>query len=163
VSLGPLSLETSANNFERGQVDEFQLDGVDLGEITSATLRQDGSGLGAAWRVDQMEVNHCCRSSLTYRVVPVLFSYCICLTHRTIRSLLHQSQVKHTAARRTYSFAVHQWLDAKNGNVLELAPGHNQGKRQHMYKVLVRTSDLRGAGTGTSRSQRTPPPTACMV
>ena len=115
VSIGPLALETSANNFERGKIDVFNIDGIDLGEITKATLRQDGSGFGSAWHVNQLEV-------------------------------------KHTTARQTYSYSVNQWLDKSNGNVLELTPGDNQGKRQHKYKVLVRTSDMRGAGTDANVS-----------
>lgn len=46
-------------------------------------------------------------------------------------------QVKHTAAQKTYSFNIQQWLDRNNHNTIELSPGGNAGKPQHRYKVWV--------------------------
>jgi hypothetical protein len=40
------------------QVDEFHLEGIDLGEIYRAVLKHDGSGLGDSWHLELLTVHH---------------------------------------------------------------------------------------------------------
>lgn len=51
-------LENSKNNFEKGQVDEFVVETIDIGTITKMTIGHDNKGLGPAWHLDNVEVIH---------------------------------------------------------------------------------------------------------
>ncbi|KAI4894673.1 hypothetical protein NFI96_015585 [Prochilodus magdalenae] len=48
--------ESSKNKFERGAVDKFSIEAVDLGQIFKIKVRHDNSMLGADWYLDQVEV-----------------------------------------------------------------------------------------------------------
>ena len=50
------TLENSANNFERGRIDEFTVEAKNLGEIRGVDVGIDASGLGAAWHVKMISV-----------------------------------------------------------------------------------------------------------
>lgn len=53
---GERPLDTSANNFERAMTDTFLIKAPDLGEIDRIKIRSDGSGLGASWFLQQVDV-----------------------------------------------------------------------------------------------------------
>ncbi|KAG1672531.1 hypothetical protein FOA52_002840, partial [Chlamydomonas sp. UWO 241] len=115
--VGATKLETRANNFERGAIDQFEVVGSDVGIIEKIVIGHDNSGLGAAWHCAQVEVFH-----------PVL--------------------------QQMLTFPCDEWLqyDSKKG-------GADNCKRKLLtgaaaawggfvtYKVMVKTSDIRGAGT----------------
>nr|XP_055024965.1 lipoxygenase homology domain-containing protein 1 isoform X1 [Misgurnus anguillicaudatus] len=48
--------ESSSNKFERGAVDKFNIEAVDLGQIFKIRIRHDHSMAGADWYLDQVEV-----------------------------------------------------------------------------------------------------------
>ncbi|KAJ8405697.1 hypothetical protein AAFF_G00316770 [Aldrovandia affinis] len=48
--------ETNKNKFERGGVDKFSMEAVDLGEIFKVRIRHDNTMVGADWYLDQVEV-----------------------------------------------------------------------------------------------------------
>ncbi|XP_056097903.1 lipoxygenase homology domain-containing protein 1 isoform X1 [Rhinichthys klamathensis goyatoka] len=48
--------ESSSNKFERGAVDKFSIEAVDLGLVFKIRIRHDDSGAGADWYLDQVEV-----------------------------------------------------------------------------------------------------------
>ncbi|KAJ0019698.1 hypothetical protein NQD34_007267 [Periophthalmus magnuspinnatus] len=48
--------ETNKNKFERGEVDKFTMEAVDLGQVFKILIRHDNSGVGADWYLDQVEV-----------------------------------------------------------------------------------------------------------
>ncbi|XP_066499349.1 lipoxygenase homology domain-containing protein 1 [Hoplias malabaricus] len=48
--------ESSKNKFERGAVDKFSIEAVDLGQIFKIKVRHDNSMLGADWYLDQIEI-----------------------------------------------------------------------------------------------------------
>ncbi|XP_072290031.1 lipoxygenase homology domain-containing protein 1 [Eucyclogobius newberryi] len=49
--------ETNKNKFERGEVDKFTIEAVDLGQVFKILIRHDDSGVGADWYLDQVEVD----------------------------------------------------------------------------------------------------------
>ncbi|GFH09152.1 uncharacterized protein mot51, partial [Haematococcus lacustris] len=49
-------LESSHNNFERGQRDEFVIESVDIGKITKLQIGHDDAGLAPAWHLSHVEV-----------------------------------------------------------------------------------------------------------
>ncbi|KAM3867839.1 lipoxygenase homology domain-containing protein 1 [Diretmus argenteus] len=48
--------ETNSNKFERGEVDKFSIEAVDLGQVYKIRIRHDNSMIGAGWYLDQVEV-----------------------------------------------------------------------------------------------------------
>ena len=53
---GPCKLETSKNNFERGQEDIFFIDFPDLGDVMEVEIAHDNSGLAPGWHCEQVVV-----------------------------------------------------------------------------------------------------------
>ncbi|CAL8318268.1 unnamed protein product [Lota lota] len=48
--------ETNSNKFERGSVDQFTMEAVDLGQVFKIKIRHDNSLLSPDWYLDQVEV-----------------------------------------------------------------------------------------------------------
>uniref|UniRef100_A0A8C4HE08 Lipoxygenase homology domains 1b n=1 Tax=Dicentrarchus labrax TaxID=13489 RepID=A0A8C4HE08_DICLA len=48
--------ENNKNKFERGEVDKFTIEAVDLGQVFKIRIRHDNSMIGADWYLDQVEV-----------------------------------------------------------------------------------------------------------
>ncbi|KAK1884574.1 Lipoxygenase like domain containing protein 1, partial [Dissostichus eleginoides] len=48
--------ETNGNKFERGSVDKFTIEAVDLGQVFRIKIRHDNSLMSADWYLDQVEV-----------------------------------------------------------------------------------------------------------
>lgn len=44
--------------FERGQTDKFQLEAVDLGDLTKVQIEHDDKGWGAGWNLDHVIVTN---------------------------------------------------------------------------------------------------------
>ncbi|KAF5837533.1 hypothetical protein DUNSADRAFT_4226 [Dunaliella salina] len=115
--VGATRLENAQNNFERGRKDEFEVMGTDVGELTHVDIAHDNSLIGSAWKLDQVEVFH-----------PKL--------------------------QRLFMFPCHDWLQVTEAEGLD---GCKKTLREGAlaaadsgtasYKVLVQTSDIRGAGT----------------
>ncbi|MEM7092572.1 MAG: PLAT/LH2 domain-containing protein [Actinomycetota bacterium] len=54
---GPYLLDKPGNDFERGDRDEYQVDNGGAGYIRQIVLESDGSGLGADWEPDWIDVS----------------------------------------------------------------------------------------------------------
>ncbi|XP_049618566.1 lipoxygenase homology domain-containing protein 1 isoform X3 [Syngnathus scovelli] len=48
--------DNNRNKFERGEVDKFTIEAVDLGQVFKIRIRHDNSMMGADWYLDQVEV-----------------------------------------------------------------------------------------------------------
>lgn len=53
---GKRPLESSGNNFERGKIDTFGIETLDVGELQKITIGHDGSGFGSGWFLDNVVV-----------------------------------------------------------------------------------------------------------
>lgn len=53
---GPIKLETSKNNFERGQEDIFYTEFPDLGDVVEVEIGHDNSGFAPGWHCEQVVV-----------------------------------------------------------------------------------------------------------
>ncbi|CAF1123841.1 unnamed protein product [Adineta ricciae] len=51
-------MDKSRNLFESGATNRFKINAPDVGKITTIRLEHDGTGLGAGWYVDSVEVRH---------------------------------------------------------------------------------------------------------
>jgi len=55
---GPRPLEGSSKDFERGGLDEFSLEAVDVGKIDHIVVAHDNRGLSPAWHLSHVEILH---------------------------------------------------------------------------------------------------------
>lgn len=55
---GPLRLDTSADNFERGRRDVFSVRAPDVGPPAQLVVRKDAAGLSNDWHLAAVEVLH---------------------------------------------------------------------------------------------------------
>ena len=51
-----LTLENSANNFERARIDEFVVQTENIGKLTGVDIGIDGKGMGASWHLNMVTV-----------------------------------------------------------------------------------------------------------
>lgn len=51
-----LPLDDEKNNFEKGQIDVFKIESVDVGPVSYVTIGHDDSGPGAGWYLDEVKV-----------------------------------------------------------------------------------------------------------
>jgi len=56
-TLPPRKLDTSANDFERGEQNEFRFEAADVGEIQHIFIGHDNSGLGPGWHLQMVEID----------------------------------------------------------------------------------------------------------
>lgn len=112
---GPLKLETSKNNFERGREDIFFFELPDLGDLTEIDIGHDNSGVGSQWKLDKV-------------------------------------LIRDETANTSWRFLYDEWIP-KDGTrelvVTLLAASEADGAAQEFgnYRVVVVTSDIKGAGT----------------
>ncbi|KXZ51726.1 hypothetical protein GPECTOR_11g173 [Gonium pectorale] len=65
-SSGPRELKGKGNLFERGKADAFVLKMPDLGDLTELEVWHDGSGFGAGWHLDYVEVHSSATGKVYY-------------------------------------------------------------------------------------------------
>jgi len=51
------SSDNHGNKFERGKVDEFMIEGEDIGKIERIQIGHDGKGAGSGWFLDGVEID----------------------------------------------------------------------------------------------------------
>merc|ERR1711974_477182 len=52
-----IDLDAKAKQFERGSVDEFEFETVDLGDLRNVRIGHDNKGIGASWFLDNVVVS----------------------------------------------------------------------------------------------------------
>ena len=125
---GERSLDTSADNFQRGAEDVFFLESAFLGEIRRVKIGHDGSGFGPAWKLDDVVIED-------LDAAPDAPDW-----------------------HRERFFDADAWLDSSRApfqTTLELEPtsGGQRARRETVtYTVTTRTSDLENAGTDATVS-----------
>ena len=61
---GEYQLDSSSNDFERGQTDVFSVETVDIGEIQRIRIGHDNAGLGAAWFLESVKIENTSTSKI---------------------------------------------------------------------------------------------------
>jgi len=56
--LTKVRLDNDKNNFETGRIDVFNLEAMDLGDLTSVTIQHDGTGIGSGWFLSYIFVSN---------------------------------------------------------------------------------------------------------
>jgi hypothetical protein len=124
-ALGPLSLDRPGA-FERGQQDQFSVQGPDVGRIARIRVSTDGSGVRPGWHL----------GSVTIEVLSASAS-------------AGGGGSAASEPEAVYHFPCSAWLDQQHGTSRELLPGAAGGAAAPgcCYTLTLHTSDLRGAGT----------------
>ena len=58
ASWGPSVLAAGREAFEAGRTDEFQLETSELGELEEVVVGHDGTGMGAAWHLESIDLTN---------------------------------------------------------------------------------------------------------
>uniref|UniRef100_A0A3B3XW86 PLAT domain-containing protein n=1 Tax=Poecilia mexicana TaxID=48701 RepID=A0A3B3XW86_9TELE len=169
--------ETNSNKFERGSVDKFTIEAVDLGQVFKIKIRHDNSMVSPDWYLDQVEVFDLdteevylflCERWLSrkredrliervfYVKIPYHVSICTGLERdasTTSRAYVIIAGVNHAQTER-------MWLDLPDGRKgfqagsLESFEAHGSDvgeikKVEVIYELTVVTGDVQNAGTDT--------------
>uniref|UniRef100_A0A672MGV6 Lipoxygenase homology domain-containing protein 1-like n=1 Tax=Sinocyclocheilus grahami TaxID=75366 RepID=A0A672MGV6_SINGR len=148
-----LSKSENSNKFERGSVDTFTLEAVDLGQVFKIRVRHDNSMLSADWYLDQVEVVDqdteevflfLCERWLSRKKedkrIDRVFYVKVCL-HVCMRAPVHAC-VNNVTALQTiipYHFSVTTGLDRDAGTssrVYVIIIGKKNKKTEHLWLDL---------------------------
>jgi len=116
-------------SFERGEVDEFGIECVELGTIKQIRIGHDNSGFGPGWFLDKVTV----RNESDGRGLSNTLNF-FTFSHQTLE----------------YYFLVGRWLAKDEGDgkiALDLNPSNEDGQASRpviTYRVTVETGDRRG-------------------
>uniref|UniRef100_A0A3Q2V469 Lipoxygenase homology PLAT domains 1a n=1 Tax=Haplochromis burtoni TaxID=8153 RepID=A0A3Q2V469_HAPBU len=169
--------ETNSNKFERGSVDKFTIEAVDLGQIFKIKIRHDNSMVSPDWYLDQVEVLDIdteevflflCERWLSkkredrriqrYFYVKIPYHITIYTGLERDASTTSRAYVIIIGANHTQTDRL--WLDLQDGRKgfeagsLESFESHGSDvgeikKVEIIYEVTVVTGDVQNAGTDT--------------
>uniref|UniRef100_A0AAQ5YJ88 PLAT domain-containing protein n=1 Tax=Amphiprion ocellaris TaxID=80972 RepID=A0AAQ5YJ88_AMPOC len=157
--------ETNSNKFERGAVDKFTMEAVDLGQVFKIKIRHDNSMVSADWYLDQVEV-------FDVDTEEVFLFLCERWLSRKredkrIERLFYVKRDSSTASRAfviiigaNHTQTERLWLDLPDGRKgfeagsLESFESHGSDvgeikKVEVIYELTVVTGDVQNAGTDT--------------
>uniref|UniRef100_A0A3P9N0R2 Lipoxygenase homology PLAT domains 1 n=1 Tax=Poecilia reticulata TaxID=8081 RepID=A0A3P9N0R2_POERE len=169
--------ETNSNKFERGSVDKFTIEAVDLGQVFKIKIRHDNSMVSPDWYLDQVEVFDldteevylflCERwlsrkreDRLIERVFYVKIPYHVSICTGPERDASTTSRAYVIIAGVNHAQTERLWLDLPDGRKgfqagsLESFEAHGSDvgeikKVEVIYELTVVTGDVQNAGTDT--------------
>ncbi|XP_071887382.1 lipoxygenase homology domain-containing protein 1 isoform X3 [Anas platyrhynchos] len=140
------------NYFERGRVDEFTLDTMDIGKIEAADVGKiykirighDGKGIGDGWFLE----------SVTLKRLAVKINESDKKKKKKKKSEeVEEEEAKAEEVMDVYTFVAHRWLAKDEGDkelVVELVPDGESALEENTYEVHVLTGTVWGAGTDSN-------------
>uniref|UniRef100_A0A8C9YR90 Lipoxygenase homology PLAT domains 1 n=1 Tax=Sander lucioperca TaxID=283035 RepID=A0A8C9YR90_SANLU len=152
--------ETNSNKFERGSVDKFTIEAVDLGQVFKIKMRHDNSMMCSDWYLDQVEV-------VDGDTEEVFLFLCERWLSRKREDRLCDSRDASTTSRAyviiiggDHTQTERLWLDLPDerkgfeAGSLESFQSHGSDvgeikKVEIIYEVTVVTGDVQNAGTDT--------------
>ena len=135
-SIGANHLESGRSNFDRNSRDVFVVKGTDINDVKKVVIWHDNAGIGAAWHLASVEVFNPATQK-TY------FFECNQWLEKS--SELGDAGCKREAsAHLPLDLYFYRSLTLYYEQLIAGAPG---GDGKMRYKVEVKTSDIRGAGT----------------
>lgn len=128
-----LALSNSKNNFERAELDRFEVGPVpDLGQLTSVDIGHDGTGMGSGWHCEYVEVSSLTRPDERW-YFPVHSWFDLSEEPRQRRQTIKVAKRDPSAATTTYKIEVNT-SDVKNAgtdanvHIVVFGVGGNTGK-----------------------------------
>uniref|UniRef100_A0AAY5K4A4 PLAT domain-containing protein n=1 Tax=Esox lucius TaxID=8010 RepID=A0AAY5K4A4_ESOLU len=161
--------ETNSNKFERGAVDQFVIEAVDLGQVFKIKIRHDNSMLSADWYLDQVEIVDedseevflfLCERWLSRKREDRLIPYHLTVSTGAEKDASTGSRVYVIIMGSNHARTERLWLDLTGGKKgfesgsLESFVSHGADvgeikKVEIIYEVTVVTGDVQNAGTDT--------------
>ncbi|ESN93071.1 hypothetical protein HELRODRAFT_165230 [Helobdella robusta] len=127
------------NKFERGSVDEFELQADRVGSIKKLKIWHDGSGVGSDWNVQDVQIIAVDDDEEEEDDEDDDDNY-----HNQNAKRHHSKSPKR---KNVYNFQLNRWIKKSDG-VVEIKEGSKKNEQpKARYRVQVRTSDVSNAGT----------------
>ncbi|XP_062273857.1 lipoxygenase homology domain-containing protein 1 [Scomber scombrus] len=121
-----LKSENSKNKFERGAVNKFTIEAVDLGQVFKICIRHDNSMMGADWYLDQVEV-------LDVETEEVYMFLC----ERWLSTKKEDKRIERTFFVKGYEGERHTDPNSKKIAQAKLGLDRNANKKKKKKKVAV--------------------------
>ncbi|CAL8249227.1 unnamed protein product [Merluccius merluccius] len=146
-----ITLESRSNNYERNATEIFKIEARDVGKIFKIRISHDGTGIGAGWFLETVDVKH-----LVMAMVAVPKKKEDKKTKKKKKKKDEEedddegTEEKLQPVVLTYHFPCSRWLarGEEDGElVVELLPEDAEDLEENSYEVSVFTGDMQGAGT----------------
>ncbi|XP_058493118.1 lipoxygenase homology domain-containing protein 1 [Solea solea] len=143
-----IRLESRSNNYERDTTEIFKINAKDVGKIFKIRIGHDGSGVGAGWFLESVDVKH-----LIMAMVPKEKKKEDKKKKKKKKKDEDDEEDEGEEMREvvlTYHFPCSRWLAGgeEDGElVVELLPEDAEDLEVNTYEVCVFTGDMLGAGT----------------
>uniref|UniRef100_A0A8C1CFM6 Lipoxygenase homology domains 1a n=1 Tax=Cyprinus carpio carpio TaxID=630221 RepID=A0A8C1CFM6_CYPCA len=146
-----IQLKSRSNNFERGTTEIFRIEGLDVGRVYKIRIGHDGSGIGAGWFLEKVDVKR-----LVMAMVKPEKKEEDKKDKKKKKKKKEEEEESPGVLKevvRTFSFPCGRWLarDEEDGEILvELRAEDYEDLEENSYEVHVFTGDMLGAGTDAS-------------
>ncbi|XP_047448234.1 lipoxygenase homology domain-containing protein 1 [Mugil cephalus] len=147
-----ITLESRSNNFERDTAEIFKIEAKDVGKIFKIRIGHDGSGIGAGWFLETVDVKR-----LIMALVPKEKKKDDKKKKKKKKKDEEEEDEEGGEEMRevvlTYHFPCSRWLAGgeEDGElVVELLPEGTEDLEVNTYEVCVFTGDMMGAGTDSN-------------
>ncbi|XP_042603774.1 lipoxygenase homology domain-containing protein 1-like [Cyprinus carpio] len=143
-----IQLKSRSNNFERGTTEIFRIEGLDVGRVYKIRIGHDGSGIGAGWFLEKVDVKR-----LVMAMVKPEKKEEDKKDKKKKKKKKEEEEESPGVLKevvRTFSFPCGRWLarDEEDGEILvELRAEDYEDLEENSYEVHVFTGDMLGAGT----------------
>ncbi|XP_072269601.1 lipoxygenase homology domain-containing protein 1 [Pyxicephalus adspersus] len=140
-------LRSRSNDFERGAVDIFKIEALDVGKILKLRIGHDGKGFGDGWYLESVEVR---RVGIKMLPVPQPAETKKKKTNKKKKSAKEEVELQPQEVVEKYKFECNRWLARGEGDgelVVELLPQDTTELEENIYEVHVFTGTVWGAGT----------------
>ncbi|KAF7667477.1 hypothetical protein LDENG_00061370 [Lucifuga dentata] len=138
-------LKSRSNNYERNITEIFKIEARDVGKILKIRIGHDGSGIGAGWFLESVDVKH-----LIMTMVPKEKKKEDKKKKKKKKKDEDEEGEEMQEKVLTYHFPCSRWLAAGEDDgelVVELLPEESEDLEVNTYEVSVFTGNMLGAGT----------------
>ncbi|XP_016404113.1 lipoxygenase homology domain-containing protein 1-like [Sinocyclocheilus rhinocerous] len=145
-----IQLKSRSNNFERGTTEIFRIEGLDVGRVYKIRIGHDGSGIGAGWFLEKVDVKRLVMAMVKPEKKEEDKKD---KKKKKKKKEEEESPGELKEVVRTFSFPCGRWLarDEEDGEILvELRAEDYEDLEENSYEVHVFTGDMLGAGTDAS-------------
>ncbi|KAL1253398.1 hypothetical protein QQF64_018091 [Cirrhinus molitorella] len=143
-----IQLKSRSNNFERGTTEIFRIEGLDVGRVYKIRIGHDGSGIGAGWFLEKVDVKRLVMAMVKPEKKEEDKKDKKKKKKKKEEEEESPGELKEVV--RAYSFPCGRWLarDEEDGEILvELHAEDYEDLEENSYEVHVFTGDMLGAGT----------------
>ncbi|XP_041436582.1 lipoxygenase homology domain-containing protein 1 [Xenopus laevis] len=139
-------LKSRSNDFERGAVDIFKIEAVEVGKIRKLRIGHDGKGLGDGWYLESVEIKR-----IGIKMMPVEKPDKKKKSNKKKKSSKEEEvELQPQEVVESYKFECQRWLarGEEDGElVVELLPLEDSELQENSYEVHVFTGTVWAAGT----------------